>query len=143
MTKKDIVAKLTEAGVDFDETMTAAQLHKEFPEILNESAEEDEEIDEEESAVGGGKPAGASALAGQVAKSAVHFTIQDIGKPGNKSVRTFSLEQHGEGFVSLANEFEKSNTHVRPEDIKNPEQVKAANAFNLNIKHPVMSRRDE
>lgn len=141
MTKKDIVAKLTEAGVDFDETMTAAQLHKEFPEILNESEEEDEEIDGDQGAVGSREASAAQDPSG--AKSAVHFTIQDIGKPGNKSIRTFSFEQHGENFLELADEFEKSNTHVRPEDTKNAEQVKAANAFNLNIKNPVMGRRNE
>lgn len=141
MTKKDIVAKLTEAGVDFDETMTAAQLHKKFPEILNESEEEDEEIDGDQGSVGSREASVAQAPSG--AKSAVHFTIQDIGKTGNKSIRTFSLANHGDNFLELADEFEKANTHVRPEDIKNPEQVNAANAFNLNIKHPIMGRRNE
>lgn len=57
--------------------------------------------------------------------------------------RVFTEAEHGANFLELADEFEKSNTFIRPANMNDTKEVEECKAFNANIKHPVLSRENE
>lgn len=126
MTKKEIVTKLTDAGIEFDETLSAKELESEFSEILSKNLEESDESEEQSSSNG-----------------AIHFKIRNQNMRSGFSIRTFSKELNGEEYKSLATEFEEANTHKKPSDVKDQVEVKQVIAYNSQIKHPIISKSTE
>lgn len=106
--------------------------------------EEDVESDEDESE----SEEGEGAKVGQ-AKSTDHetakvtFHIRNANAKGGSSVRVFSLEEHGDDFVSLARSFEEANTLKKPVNLQDAREVQECLEHNRNIKHGIISRVDE
>lgn len=90
MTKKEIVATLTEKGIDFDESMTGAELMAAHPDVLADL--------------------GAKAAVNK--DGVIEIKYRDANVKGGYSVRVFSLDAHGEDFESLAKEFAETNKNI-------------------------------
>ncbi len=106
MTKKDMIAKLKDADVEFDSTMTADELMAAHPDILVEE---------------GDKEVGARALSNKAdggVRAAVNkdgqiiFKIRNQNVHGGMSERVFCEETHGEDFQALADEFAETNKNI-------------------------------
>lgn len=137
MTKKEIIAKLKEAGVDFDSSLTATELEEKFADVLT-----DEDSDGEEGEPEAGMSTGKAPVKSGSSKS-IQFKIRNANSRTGFSVRTFSEATHGADFEELAKSFEEANTHKRPKDTSDLVEVKQINAFNNSIKHPIIGKHAE
>lgn len=77
--------------------------------------------------------------------SEVTFTIRNVG--ATPSTRVFSKDTVGDDFMSLADQFEASNTRldvpVRLSDLSNKSEVDKIEEFNRTVTHPILSRVNE
>lgn len=76
----------------------------------------------------------------------VIFTIRNANVKDGVSTRTFRQESHGDDFESLAESFEKANTHktvVKPtskDDVAGIAKFNEDTVYNRDIKHPIISK---
>jgi hypothetical protein len=92
MTKKDIVAKLTELGIAFDPKLTAKELEPLLPSIPTSSTPADTET----------PPVDTPAATPKAEKNSVTVKYLELG---TEKERTYSREIHGENFADLAEQF--------------------------------------
>ena len=85
MTKKDIVAKLTELGIAFDPKLTAKELEPLLPSIPTSPT-----------------PPATPPVAPKAEKTSVTVKYLELG---TEKERIYSKEAHGENFATLAQEF--------------------------------------
>lgn len=139
MTKKEIVDKLKAAEVEFDASLSAKELHAQFPEILTETAEDDEEADTEESSKTG-------SITFKVRNPNILVGTGKAAKVLGYALRTFSKEVHGADYKDLAKQFEQSNTHrkiVKPtskDDAEGKAKFDEDTQYNRNIPHPIIEK---
>lgn len=68
----------------------------------------------------------------------ISFKIRDNGAPSGFRIRTFSRAEHGKNYKDIAAQFEEANTHKKPADLTNQEEVDDCVNHNRNIKHPIV-----
>lgn len=73
----------------------------------------------------------------------VTFHVRNPNARNGQSTRVFSLGEHGEGFMDLANSFGEANTLRKPANMTDTVEVSACVEHNKNIKHGILSRVDE
>lgn len=95
MTKPEIIAKLKDAGVEFDENLTKDKLEALLPK------NEDAKIDSDEAGKNDATPVGARSVDPKP-KSAKRSSVT---VSWNAGVREYSEAVHGEDFEALAQEF--------------------------------------
>lgn len=68
----------------------------------------------------------------------ITFKIRDNNAPSGFRTRTFSKKDHGKNYKDIAAQFESTNSHKKPVDLNNKEEVDECVAHNRNIKHPIV-----
>lgn len=116
----DLNPELVEEGVEVGAIMKLPPL----PEADELDAEDDEDESASDSSI-----------------KKVTFHIRNPNVPGGQSMRVFEEASHGAKFLDTANEFEASNTLKTPD--KTGLSAEECNSFNVNVKHPVLSRTNE
>lgn len=146
LSREEIIEKLESLEVEYDPKVTTKELLallKESEEEAGEEVEKDESNDESTDDKEEVNEEGSSDTETIDSPTSITFKIRNPNVREKSSERTFSKSIHGKDFMELAKIFETANTHKKPVDLLNKEEVDNCVAFNRDIKHPIISNHVE